>query len=159
MLVLSFGYLSSGTTLDLGKGVSFAPSLGTPITPKAGYSVLSAMFKIRTMYPEGKKHIEDKVVEWVDQHMIPFMLQLNSSRNQYNCPYLTNLYKTGNTALEAIQNSPTLLLIPKLVVYLEKLINYWLWETKVLFGQNLHSFFVLKVVNLTSLKCCRPIVT
>ena len=51
----SFCRLSSGMALGLGKGVSFTPSLGTPVTPKEGYSILSEIFKIRPMYPEGRK--------------------------------------------------------------------------------------------------------
>jgi len=56
-VVGSFFWLSSGMTLDLGKGVSYASSLGTPVILKSGYSILSEIFKIRTMYPEGKKNL------------------------------------------------------------------------------------------------------
>ena len=68
-------------TLDLEKVVSFAHSLGTSVTPKAGNSILPEIFKIRTMCPEGKKPIEDSVVGSIDQHMMSFKLQPKSLRN------------------------------------------------------------------------------
>lgn len=69
-VVGSFFWLSLEVTLNLGKIVSFAPSSGTPLTPKGSSLVLPEIFKITTFYPEGRKEIEDDVLGEVDQPML-----------------------------------------------------------------------------------------
>lgn len=56
-------WLSFGVTLDLGKVISFALSLGIFLTPMGSYSVPPEIFKIRTMSPGKKKETENNRVE------------------------------------------------------------------------------------------------
>ena len=59
----SFFGLSLGVTLDFGKVIFFAPSLGT----KGSYSTLPEIFQMTTTYSDGKKQGEGKGVGEVNQ--------------------------------------------------------------------------------------------
>lgn len=84
--------------MDFGKVIFFAPSLGT----KGSYSTLPERLKMTTTYSNGKKQVEDKGVGEVDlpcediRVTKQFFEELKAI-----FPHFTNLYKTGNAALEA----------------------------------------------------------
>lgn len=58
-----------------------------------------------------------------------------------NCPYLTNLHKTRNAALETIQSSPISLPIPKPSLLWQTVFKSLALETSPSW-RNLHSFSV-----------------
>ena len=67
-----------------------------------------------------KRQIKDNVVGWVSQPMMSFSLQSNYLRNWEQMSYLTNLCKTRNAILEAVQNSPISFYQPQNLSYLSQ---------------------------------------
>ena len=73
-IVGSFFGLCLGVALDFGKVIPFAPSLGTSLISKGSYAIPPEEFKVRRMYPKGKKQIENNVFVQMDQSMMSFQL-------------------------------------------------------------------------------------